>query len=55
MNKNKNELQKDTKRIGKVVREVSNIRKKTAEELTKLITEALKDLNFLDIPTNCFL
>ena len=42
-------VDKKEKELEKLSEEVSNIRKKTAKELTKLITEALKDLNFLDV------
>lgn len=42
-------VDKKEKELEKLSEEVSNIRQKTAKELTKLITEALKDLNFLDV------
>lgn len=44
----KNLKEKEAKLKEKSI-EVSNIRKETALELTALITEALKDLNFLDV------
>ena len=42
-------VDKKEKELEKLSEEVSKIRQKTAKELTKLITEALKDLNFLDV------
>lgn len=42
-------LNKKEAELKKLSEEVSNIRQKTAKDLTKQITEALKDLNFLDV------
>ncbi len=45
----KQSLEKEETRLAKLCAKVSKIRRKYAETLTKAVTEALKDLNFLDV------
>lgn len=42
-------IEKSKQTVEKVCKQVSDIRKKAAKKLTKAVTEALKDLNFLDV------
>lgn len=45
----RNEIEKSEQIVEKISRQVSDIRKKAAKKLTKAVTAALKDLNFLDV------
>ena len=49
LEKLKNQMEKTKKELTKLCEEVSEIRKKHAVVLCEAITEALKDLNFLDV------